>query len=332
MALVFTVQNDAGQIAGANSYLTLAAFKQYQDNQGNDYTTPGYSDPQLQQAIVRATTYLDTRFDFNGKKLVTKDKKAQGTFVMLPVPANFVDGDTITIGSTTYTFQASLTQVQGNVHLGADALASLSNLQGAINACGGNPGVDYFLNETPDPAVRVKSVSLGGMVVQSFNVGSEANAITLSTTSAAGAWMWPNLIGGAQMHTTEWPRQTSGQGFWPWFDINFLTPIVDVTSGPEGFVALVGPNAEAILGIPPAVKNACAEYGWIALGIPLYQNAPAPVGGKPLKSQTNALDVIKQATEWFPTQSGGFVMPAYPQADLMLARAGLINASRVILR
>lgn len=56
---------------------------------------------------------------------------------------NVANGDKVTIGFVTYTFQTVLTNVGGNVHIGANADASLANLGHAINNSGGVPGTDY---------------------------------------------------------------------------------------------------------------------------------------------------------------------------------------------
>lgn len=74
MAAQFNVQVDAGTTALANAYITLAEFKQYHDNAGNDYSA--YIDAKIQLAIVRATFYLDNRFTFPGRKTVVVDPAA----------------------------------------------------------------------------------------------------------------------------------------------------------------------------------------------------------------------------------------------------------------
>lgn len=62
-----TLQNDAGTVSGADSYIDVDAFKAYHDARGNSYT--GYTDAQIGEAIVRATDYIDARFTFDGTKV-----------------------------------------------------------------------------------------------------------------------------------------------------------------------------------------------------------------------------------------------------------------------
>lgn len=69
MALV--VQNDTGTAAAANGYITLAEFKAYHDARGNAYSA---DDAVNSQSIVRATDYMDQRFNWRGVKLNGTDQ------------------------------------------------------------------------------------------------------------------------------------------------------------------------------------------------------------------------------------------------------------------
>lgn len=63
--MAFLVQNDAGSVAGANAYVTVAEFTAYHGDRGNVIVG---TNTELEQAIVRATDYLDRRFRFVGYK------------------------------------------------------------------------------------------------------------------------------------------------------------------------------------------------------------------------------------------------------------------------
>lgn len=63
----FTLQDDNGSITTANAYITVAYFKSYCDDRAISYA--GFSDTAIQAAIVLATDYVDTRFDYKGKRL-----------------------------------------------------------------------------------------------------------------------------------------------------------------------------------------------------------------------------------------------------------------------
>lgn len=61
------VQDDTGSVVGANAYIDVDYFKNYHDDRGQDYSAAD-SDQKLEQAIIRATDYLDNRFNFVGKR------------------------------------------------------------------------------------------------------------------------------------------------------------------------------------------------------------------------------------------------------------------------
>lgn len=198
-----TVQDDTGTVVGANAYIDVAAFKAYHDDRGNVYAPA--TDPQIAQAIIRATDYLDSRFRFRGIMLV-------------------------------------------------------------------------------------------------------------------------------QGQTTQWPRQAGLSIFIPWQDVTFGTPDTEF-DGPTSMVALTDLSNNPIIGVPLAVKNATAEYALRALSQPLFQDAPAAVGGRLIQEHEVQVDTIREHTVYAPSQgTGQFQMPAYPAADMMLARAGLIETGRTVYR
>lgn len=208
MPVTLVPQNDTGDAVGANCYHDLAYFKAYHDSRGNSYSP--FTDDQIKAGIIRATDYLDTRFDFKGVKL------------------------------------------------------------------NGNP-----------------------LIVQ----------------------------------TTEWPRKSGDNGeiVLAWMDISTLFPI-DLSEDTTLFTALVGPDGKDIIGIPTALKRASSEYGLRALTIKLFQDAPAPAGGRLIKESHVRVDVISQQVAYESPQSGAFALPAYPAADLLLVRAGLIAGGRKLMR
>lgn len=65
MALV--LQDSTGTVVGANAYLSAADFKAYHDARGNSYAAA--ADADIEKAIIKATDYLDGRFNFVGRAL-----------------------------------------------------------------------------------------------------------------------------------------------------------------------------------------------------------------------------------------------------------------------
>lgn len=61
--MAFVVETGTG-LANSNAYTSVSAFKSYHDDRGNSYS--GYTDSQIEKAIVCASDYLDIRFTFIG--------------------------------------------------------------------------------------------------------------------------------------------------------------------------------------------------------------------------------------------------------------------------
>ena len=65
------VQTEDGNVANANSYVSLAFFKSYTTDYGYDISS--YTDTQLEQALARARLYIDTRFNYLGTRVLGRD-------------------------------------------------------------------------------------------------------------------------------------------------------------------------------------------------------------------------------------------------------------------
>jgi hypothetical protein len=68
------VEDGTGEVEGANSYVDVADFKAYWDDRGFDYSS--FADALIEQALVRATQYVETRFGrlFIGYRLLGQDQ------------------------------------------------------------------------------------------------------------------------------------------------------------------------------------------------------------------------------------------------------------------
>lgn len=65
MAVV--VQNDTGEVEGANSYQSIADFRAYHGAVGTPLTD--FTDLKIEYALIKATRYLDIRHRYIGRKL-----------------------------------------------------------------------------------------------------------------------------------------------------------------------------------------------------------------------------------------------------------------------
>lgn len=67
MALI--PQDDNGTVANANGYGSVAGFKAYHDDRGNNYGDIAEDgDNSIEQCIIKATDYVDGRFSYVGSK------------------------------------------------------------------------------------------------------------------------------------------------------------------------------------------------------------------------------------------------------------------------
>lgn len=109
------------------------------------------------------------------------------------------DTETVVIGSKTYTFQATLTDSDGNVHIGSDTAGTISNLAAAIalnddGESATSAGTDYAASMTRHPSVSVESFDATTLVVAA--PGEGANEISSTETSTAASWGAATLAGG----------------------------------------------------------------------------------------------------------------------------------------
>ncbi len=114
---------------------------------------------------------------------------------VLTSSANFSNGETVTIGGKVYTFETSLTNVDGHVKIAATEALSITNLVNAINLGAGVPGTDYAAATTINP--NVTAVGAAHTVTVTANTaGAAGNAITTTETSATAAWGAATLASG----------------------------------------------------------------------------------------------------------------------------------------
>lgn len=127
----------------------------------------------------------------------------------------FTNGTTVTIGNKVYTYQTTLTDLNGNVWLGANLAASLQNLFDAINLTG-TPGTQYATSMSKHTQVRATLVTGTAVTVQALTIGDVGNQIATTDTVVLGDWAAPTLIGGAgTTSTVEAPRSiVSPSGFY----------------------------------------------------------------------------------------------------------------------
>lgn len=105
----------------------------------------------------------------------------------LTLTGNIADGEIVTIGNKVYTFQDTLTDVDGNVHIGASASDTLDNLIDAINL-GAGAGTDYATSTRLHPDVSAAAGAGDTMDIDAKIAGVAAHSIATTTDAADGSW------------------------------------------------------------------------------------------------------------------------------------------------
>jgi hypothetical protein len=114
---------------------------------------------------------------------------------VLTLTANAANTETVTTGTKTYTFQTVLTNVDGNVLIGATASDSLDNLIAAINL-GAGSGTLYAAATTANTFVSAAAGAGDTMNATALLGGTQGNYIATTEGLANGSWGAALLTGG----------------------------------------------------------------------------------------------------------------------------------------
>lgn len=99
----------------------------------------------------------------------------------------FTDTQTVVCGGKTYTTQTTLTNVNGNVLIGASAAATLQNLYDAINLTG-TVGTQYATAMTLNPDVYASAVTATTLVIKAKVPGTIGNSLPTTETQTNASW------------------------------------------------------------------------------------------------------------------------------------------------
>jgi hypothetical protein len=135
--------------------------------------------------VIGDVTVEPSREKYANRATVRFNEAARQAYAFLNGEAGgsaFVDGDTVVIGSRTYTFQSTLTNVNGHIQVGASVGDSILNLTAAIVA-GAGAGSAYAAATTINSQVEAYAPSPLVMICRALTGGAAGNSIGVSTTS-----------------------------------------------------------------------------------------------------------------------------------------------------
>lgn len=105
---------------------------------------------------------------------------------------NAANNETIVIGGKTYTFQNSLTQVDGHILIQAGSIAGTRNgllaAIGAVQVASSVASIDWAGNTTANSSVLAHSIGANSISLTAKIPGPYANSIALDTTCASFVW------------------------------------------------------------------------------------------------------------------------------------------------
>jgi hypothetical protein len=161
----------------------------------------------LENGTIRGIDATNAALHLVEKKRVLRDVTNVGTDVTVPacadatgiltLSANVNNNDTVTTGTKTYTFETSLTDVDGNVLIGATASDSIDNLIAAITL-GAGSGTLYAASTTANTFITAAAGAGDTMDAEALLGGTAGNLIatTESTATVRMSWGAATLTGG----------------------------------------------------------------------------------------------------------------------------------------
>lgn len=163
----------------------------------------------------------------------------------LTLTGNALDTETVTLGTKTYTFQTSLTDVDGNVLIGATASDSLDNLIAAITL-GAGAGTTYAASMTANDDATAAAGAGDTMDASATGGGTWGNLIATTETLTNGSWGAAVMSGGTgdavvlSVSGSEAPSLTAAVG-----TVTTTGAVVAYNSGfgNHSLAEVAGPNA-----------------------------------------------------------------------------------------
>lgn len=157
-------------------------------NRRNSRVVPSTDNDTARRLKFRVTSALVAFFAPDGVS-------AGAASEILTAAANAANAETVTIDAKVYTFQDTLTNVDGNVHIGVAATNTLDNLIAAINL-GAGAGTDYATAMTLHPTVSAVAGAGDTMDASAKTGGTAGNSIATTEAAAQLSWGDTTMSGG----------------------------------------------------------------------------------------------------------------------------------------
>lgn len=286
----FIVEDGTGH-SQANAYAGVAYVLGYLTDR-NRQDENGWADLDLnvrEANIIAATDYIENRFRdcFKGRKEFSALDQAVGvlTFTQQPIGA-----ETITIGTTVYTFRSGAVPLAFDVLIGISIAETIANFVGAVLLTSGQEGITYGIGTTVHPDVVADSFESDQSSTHAKVGGTAGNSIVTTTTVTGATWSDTTLTGGVEVARPQplsFPR-----------------------------INLVDRDGFCVVGMPDKLKQATSEYA-VRSAASILQPDPDVTTGNKIIELKEKVDVIEEVTKW---SEGGAIRISvpYPAADSLL--------------
>lgn len=290
MALL--IENGSG-VFGANSYIAPAFVTAYLLERGRagegGWTSPEGAEESA--ACIAGTDFIEVRFRslFLGSKFWRNISVARATWTPTAQPS---PTETITIGSTAYTFGASVGGAN-SVLIGATLADTIENLVAAIAANPDKVGTSFGAGTAANPDATACDFIDDTLLAFAKATGTKGNSVAVSTTVTGATWNGSALFGGS--------------------DIVRPQPL----SFPRA--ALRDRDGVIVEGIPLRLQWATAEYAVRARAASLIPDPTHDALGGTVTSLREKVGPIETATSYLAGSATGTKLRAYPAADRLLS-------------
>lgn len=289
--MTFTVEDGTG-VSGANAYTTVAEYKNFHTERGTQSVLDAdFTDPEIQQAIVRATDFIEQRWGlrFLGQRQFRDISAARATLTLVGQPT---DTETVTIGSVVYVFNAVLGGAN-SVLIGASTEASIQNLFNAIAAIPTEAGVTHGVGTVVHPLVKADEGVGDTLIAEALLKGTAGNGVVSTTTVTGATWSSATLLGGG--------------------DVRIAQPL----SFPR--LNLLDREGLTIHGIPDKLKFATAEYAVRALTAALMPDPTIDASGRTVVAKREKVGPIEVENRFEEGGALSQLIRPYPAADRLLS-------------
>ena len=285
--MAFLVEDGSGVI-GANSLMTVAEVTTYLTDRARNTAWDAATTADQQAALIEATDYIEQRFSsrFKGQQSVSCQKYARGQLVFTAQPSAT---DIVTIGSTVYTFQTTLSSAY-DVLIGTNIDDTLTNLARAIIADADYAGDDFHAGTVAHPDVTAATTYGLAILVTADFIGEDGNNIASTTDVTGATWTSATLLGGNDRGLTQ--------------SLSF----------PRDY--LYDRTGSVVIGVPEKVKWAVAEYASRALSATLLSDPTVDATGNAVQSKFEKVGPLETKTSYFG--GGTQTLGVYPAADQFL--------------